>query len=843
MVEQVVGLEFVTSGEREIVSSIARVDSAQKKLQATSNALAQAQKRNAGSEEAVIKAYLALERSGLSYSDVLSGLRQDSQMAQKSAQQYNNALLGVDKAHKSAKSSADVFRAAMKANETALEQQAAETKQAAAADAALAREKDRLIQKLNPLRSASMLYEKELRDINEATRLGAINDLQRQQSLDALNAEFQAFSTGAQGAAMANNRFGVQSQMAARKTNQLGVLMQQTGYQVGDFAVQVQGGTNVMVALGQQATQLVGTFGMLAKSTRMIGVFAGLGVLIPILTGVGAYFLRMRDSANEAAKAADKLDDKISSLKDSLVDYTNAQAALTSGVSLDEYFAIQDLDKVSDELKKAKDDLASLTVSEGLVGGVLGALPFIGDNVGVQAEIAAYNAAIERVKAAEEVLAGVRAKQADERLASFDKERIALEDQLAMAEGIAKFGEDSAQVARLALEQRIAAFDRNIDQQVTANKLTVDQGNALKAVNAEIANTEFATEEIERNQDALTEGAKSLLGVWSAITGRVKESASEIANATKALDDMRIEFSFRGRSMAQYGGRGTTSDRPISGDIPEEPTVIRSSSGGASNVVDINAILDARRQQIEQERVLLGLSGQQREAQTIYFDLLKQNEEAVNRLTDTELMRAANVLAAEQEKNRVIEEGLKRQQDISKLLESSMERAFMSIVDGTATVQDAFKAMASEIIKELYRVLVVQQIVGSASGGTGIAGFISGFFANGAAFNNGNVVPFANGGVVGSPTTFPMAGGKTGLMGEAGPEAIMPLKRGKDGKLGVAADGGGAVTVNNYFTVQANGDDSVKRIVRQQIPQIAEATKAAVVDAKRRGGSYGRAFG
>jgi phage-related minor tail protein len=88
-----------------------------------------------------------------------------------------------------------------------------------------------------------------------------------------------------------------------------------------------------------------------------------------------------------------------------------------------------------------------------------------------------------------------------------------------------------------------------------------------------------------------------------------------------------------------------------------------------------------------------------------------------------------------------------------------------------------------------------------------------------------------------------MAGGKTGLMGEAGPEAIMPLKRGKDGKLGVAADGGGAVNIVQNFNISANGDDSVKRIVRQQIPQIAEATKAAVVDAKRRGGSYGRAFG
>jgi phage-related minor tail protein len=58
--------------------------------------------------------------------------------------------------------------------------------------------------------------------------------------------------------------------------------------------------------------------------------------------------------------------------------------------------------------------------------------------------------------------------------------------------------------------------------------------------------------------------------------------------------------------------------------------------------------------------------------------------------------------------------------------------------------------------------------------------------------------PFATGGVIGTPTYFPIGRGGAGLAGEAGPEAIMPLTRGSDGRLGVAAAGGGAanVTVN-----------------------------------------------
>ena len=67
--------------------------------------------------------------------------------------------------------------------------------------------------------------------------------------------------------------------------------------------------------------------------------------------------------------------------------------------------------------------------------------------------------------------------------------------------------------------------------------------------------------------------------------------------------------------------------------------------------------------------------------------------------------------------------------------------------------------------------------------------------ARGNVLSGGGIVPFAAGGIVNSPTLFPMRGG-IGLMGEAGPEAIMPLARGPGGKLGVRGAGGVQVTVN-----------------------------------------------
>ncbi|MFI5409870.1 phage tail tape measure protein [Kaistia sp. UC242_56] len=72
---------------------------------------------------------------------------------------------------------------------------------------------------------------------------------------------------------------------------------------------------------------------------------------------------------------------------------------------------------------------------------------------------------------------------------------------------------------------------------------------------------------------------------------------------------------------------------------------------------------------------------------------------------------------------------------------------------------------------------------------SGIGGLLSGLVGS-----LGGVKPFAKGGVVASPTYFPLSGG-LGLMGEAGAEAIMPLSRGPDGRLGVSG-GGAPVTVN-----------------------------------------------
>ena len=103
-----------------------------------------------------------------------------------------------------------------------------------------------------------------------------------------------------------------------------------------------------------------------------------------------------------------------------------------------------------------------------------------------------------------------------------------------------------------------------------------------------------------------------------------------------------------------------------------------------------------------------------------------------------------------------------------------------------------FKQFATSLIKDIAKLVIefeILKFISSAFPGLGI-GPPGGAppataVARGAAFAGGNVIPFAAGGVVSSPVTFGLAGGRTGLMGEAGPEAVMPLQRMPGGDLGV----------------------------------------------------------
>lgn len=162
---------------------------------------------------------------------------------------------------------------------------------------------------------------------------------------------------------------------------------------------------------------------------------------------------------------------------------------------------------------------------------------------------------------------------------------------------------------------------------------------------------------------------------------------------------------------------------------------------------------------------------------------------------------------------------------LSSGIESGLRHAIDGLIFDGLKLSDALKGIGKSIADTVFSIAtkpVEQALAGGIAGG--MTGMLSSAmpFADGGTFVQGRVMPFARGGVVASPTHFPMRGG-TGLMGEAGPEAIMPLQRGADGRLGVAAAGGSKRSVNVNINVTTPDVAGFQRSQSQIAAQVGRA--------------------
>ena len=163
---------------------------------------------------------------------------------------------------------------------------------------------------------------------------------------------------------------------------------------------------------------------------------------------------------------------------------------------------------------------------------------------------------------------------------------------------------------------------------------------------------------------------------------------------------------------------------------------------------------------------------------------------------------------------------LKETVNLGSQFSSVFVNAFESIAVKGKNLTDVLRSLAlslsSIVLKAAFKPL-----------GDALGNALNGLFASGFGFAKGGVlqqrmpVPFASGGIIQSPVAFPLAGGRLGLAGERGAEAIMPLARGPDGRLGVAAQGGGGVNVT--FNVSTPDAESFHRSQSQVAAMVARA--------------------
>ena len=174
--------------------------------------------------------------------------------------------------------------------------------------------------------------------------------------------------------------------------------------------------------------------------------------------------------------------------------------------------------------------------------------------------------------------------------------------------------------------------------------------------------------------------------------------------------------------------------------------------------------------------------------------------------------------------------------DLAKQTEEAFVNAFKGMEDalvkfvqtGKLNFSDLARSIIADITRMFVRFAIVQPLFHGITGGR----FKN---ANGNVIDAGNTIKqYARGGIVNKPTLFPMANGM-GLMGEAGPEAIMPLKRGANGKLGVQSSGGvGNIVVNVDASGSSVEGDSAQS--EQFGRALAAAIQSEIVQQQRPGG-------
>lgn len=675
--------------------------------------------------------------------------------------------------------------------------------------------------------------------------------------------------------------------MAATKANnRMGVVTQQAGYQVSDFIVQVQSGTNVFVAFSQQASQLAGVLPLVADqlgltASRAIKLSAALGIAIPIIGAIGAAYLNMKRNAKEAASANDKLKETFDKIKEALdkigeIDIASSleegmlpvvkeirQEFETSLKIAKELAAIQLKEALNQPLLDLREQfrkyetLSNLSadtefdilgfkdperfiqvyeILNGIQGDTREELQksveesarwlqgsgLLNDQVKkILAEYVRVVGTVKTVKnSVEETSDGVNEQtNKAKRLKEEYEEILKIKDlEFKLLGKEFRYGKDSLQYRLAKIEYEKELYKLEIDR---AGFSAEQQRELIRAFNANLDIQYFITSEERKQVDLVEEMNYQYDSVKDTIDD-INEGLEEANRLQTIMTSYNLGPAMR-RAMDRYGGRSTVSDKKVTyGSGPNEgksvdytPPPVRESD------------LEKLQKAIKLERELFGMSdARKRVVEALGLEYSKNNPKIVDGLVE-QLNQIESLTRAEEERQKTIQKTKDLMNDTAESIGDSFGRALENIVDGTYTIKDAFRVMAADIIKELYRIYVVKQITGMISDAFSL-------FTGPAPGSSGSIMggPRANGG--------PVEMGKTYLVGERGPELFTAPT---NGKITPNEGLGGNVVVNQTINVSTGVQQTVRTEIKQLMPAIADSAKKAVLDGKRRGGSYGKAFG
>lgn len=818
--------------------------------------------------------------------------------------------------------------------------------------------------KLKPLIDKERQFNKAVRQVNDAMRLGVATQKQAIAEVERLGKAYGR--TKEQIDRTTASMTGIR-----KNTNRMNATIQNAGYQFGDFFVQMQSGQNILVAFSQQGAQLAGLLPGLAGAVTGVGLVVGSMLVRALLDGSGA-MKSLKESMEEAGEALSAFRARFTELSDGFRSELGPEIVRFTEVVMEKRLK-ESVDAVNESIEGMTGRFSNLTRE-------LNKAAFAYDPKGLETSFRSVKEAVKSVSNVDptnaeqlrtaigtitKIISGELApglklssklmetleelgNEYTQTLKTITPEQEEITDELeaqkAHLEAILKLEQARDRLAQN-LEQKFAASTRKLE--LMQGGMGAGLAGSQVSMEQQIAQV-VAAERAVASQGMNPMQLQKYMGEYeAALLKRLQgymteqEAIAELQKVKKAQveEQMTDEELLQQRINEKLASLETEAlmRRSLIGLSQEESNLVKTEyelekafgedrrNFNAQQEAQFQSILELRRQNIakiqeqkEAEEALkasqkidevLSTTEKQVTLDTKLLSLAKEEAELTQFIYDleTKLGTTRSELSAEQQaqydaiiaakeayiqktlEQKEAEEQLKESNvvlkkqweeynkvqkkaaDIAGVLANETVGALKSIVNGTKTASEAFRDMALNIIQQIMDILIWQPLIQSITsalsgafmggmpvpgqrgggGGFNITSMIGGLFGGGAslppvyakggAFSAGNVIPFANGGIVGSPTMFGMSGGRTGLMGEAGPEAIMPLKRGSDGKLGV--EGGGNVTVHQTFNFSANGDESVKKIIAQAAPKIAQMTEAKIINSRQRGGQMRRAFG
>jgi hypothetical protein len=631
--------------------------------------------------------------------------------------------------------------------------------------------------------------ESEVKQLNRELTRGRVSEAAYAKGMQQINNELGIFQQRAAKAADVERKFGQAAAGGGKSLNRFNMTLQQGGYQLQDFIVQIQSGTSFFTAFSQQGSQFASIFG---PKGAVIGAVIAIGSAIAAIA-VGS--LTAKDALKE-------LQDQVDSIKDSFKNYADAASmAAMSNDEIAEKFGVAN-DRIRSTLQLLEDlerKVAQQNLSElmsemadmfsvggaGYKGAAVGKFFDINAFFSIKAETRKNNrAAISDFQQAQREIA--EAQTDTERAEGLSRLLNAAQNLAELSDGInekeKEFIQNIAQ-ALLVQEQLVNAktsqqqttervareeyesYQRNIDQRFKGEQAVFDQSVSFSKASQKLIDDNAESRKREINQRfkgeqqvfsqavTISKATQALIDKNAEarqreINHRFKGEQEVFNQAVEISDELLEVIEDKAEAYAEAVKRKfEDQDFFFRVRFADETELMQQSLTPAKQkgpekvrkqvLTDIQDTIDALREQTKHETKLLSLTGERLKEEEIYYDLVLKNKDADIKLSDKKLRAIAKEIAAQQEANEMYEEAIQFVDGISDAFSDFVATGLRDFKSFVSSIKDMFVRLLADMAAAAVRNRILIPITtgfmasaGNAAAGTAMGSFGSGTLAS-----------------------------------------------------------------------------------------------------------------